>query len=130
MKEGGANWPRVFDIFQTRRKENADCIADMAHENYIEMRDRVAHEDFVEFKRIAHILGQKFPGRFRSRYEWVSFSNIPYAEARRRGELNDKIISILMREGKKGGEVNMERAKQLMDKYYPLKKLVSQRSKY
>lgn len=38
IDEHGYDWKTVFDKYQTDRKKNVDSIADMAYENYIEMR--------------------------------------------------------------------------------------------
>ena len=43
-----------------------------------------------------HTLEQKFPDRYISRYEMVSFTTIPYAEAYRLGAQNDKILNALI----------------------------------
>src|SRR6202050_4263382 len=40
----GADWERVFREFELARKVNADAIADLAVENFVEMRDRVADQ--------------------------------------------------------------------------------------
>ena len=38
---------------------------------------------------------KEFPGRYVSRYELVSFTRTPYAEALRRGVINDEILMAL-----------------------------------
>jgi kynurenine 3-monooxygenase len=63
----------------------------MALENYTEMRDHVADPKFVFQKNVEHMLERTHPV-YKSRYEMVSFSRIPYAEAYRRGELNKEIL--------------------------------------
>ena len=40
------NWEKVYESYQSLRKENADAICQMALENYIEMRDKVADKVF------------------------------------------------------------------------------------
>lgn len=75
----------VFEAFFNSRKANADAIADMALENFIEMRDRTASRVFRARKRIENALHRWFPRGFMPLYNMVSFTNIPYAEARRRG---------------------------------------------
>jgi kynurenine 3-monooxygenase len=68
-----------------RRKPNAEAIADMALDNFVEMRDRVGSPWFRLAKRAEHGLERLDPQRFMSLYELVSFTTVPYAEARRRG---------------------------------------------
>jgi len=52
LKEHGVgNWSAIFDSYQNLRVSNANAIADMAQENYIEMRDRVADANFIFRKK-------------------------------------------------------------------------------
>jgi len=120
LDEMGNNWTEVFEKFQSIRKPNTDAIADMALENFIEMRDRVADPEFLFNKKVQHLLGNEFPGRFNSRYELVSFSNLPYQEALRLGKIGDMITSELTKDS--GGDINkidLKKAKELIDKFLP-----------
>lgn len=83
--------------FQEKRKPNADAIADLALRNFIEMRDLVADERFLERKKIEAELHRRFPEKWIPLYSMVTFSNIPYAEALRIGQLQDKIMENVMR---------------------------------
>ena len=71
----------VFKEFFAERKENTDAIADMAVENFIEMRDKVANPRFLLEKAVEKILQKEFPHHYVSRYSLVSFSNVPYKVA-------------------------------------------------
>ena len=65
----------------------------MALENYTEMRDTVLDASFVRRKTIAMDLERRFPYRFIPRYSMVMFHpEIPYAEAQRRGQLQEEIL--------------------------------------
>ena len=70
--------------YADRRKPNADAIADLALANFVEMRDRVGSPVFRLGKRVEHAIERWAPARFESLYELVSFTTVPYAEARRR----------------------------------------------
>jgi len=48
------------------------------------MRDKVASPVFRLGKRVEHAVERWAPERFESLYELVSFTTVPYAEARRR----------------------------------------------
>ncbi len=76
--------PRVLEAFEQQRKPNADAIADMALENFIEMRDKVKGRWFRWKKHAEHALHALLPGWYLPLYTMVSFSTIPYAQARRR----------------------------------------------
>jgi kynurenine 3-monooxygenase len=84
LTECGGAWPEALERYAERRKPNADAIADLALTNFVEMRDRVASPVFRATKHVEHALERLFPGRYVSLYELVSFSTVPYAEARTR----------------------------------------------
>jgi kynurenine 3-monooxygenase len=82
----------VFADFQRRRKPNADAIAAMALENYVEMRDSVADAHFLLMRALERTLAARHPGRFVPRYWMVTFSRLPYATAFARGEIQAGIL--------------------------------------
>ena len=82
----------AFAEFQRRRKPNADAIAAMALENYVEMRDSVADARFLLMRALERTLAARHPGRFVPRYWMVTFSRIPYALAFARGEIQAGIL--------------------------------------
>lgn len=71
--------------YATQRRPQARAIAEMALENYVEMRDHVADDDFRLRKALEQKLALAHPGHFVSRYELVSFSRYDYALAQARG---------------------------------------------
>jgi kynurenine 3-monooxygenase len=91
----GANWKPVFTEFETVRKINTDAIADMAVDNFVEMRDRVADPRFLFRKKVELALEARFPGIFVPKYSMVTFHRIPYAVALERGTKQDRILSEL-----------------------------------
>jgi len=91
----GADWPRVFSEFEKERKINTDAIADMAIENFVEMRDRVADAKFLFRKKVELALEAKYPNFFVPKYAMVTFHRIPYSLALRRGAIQDRILAEL-----------------------------------
>src|SRR5581483_8894834 len=91
----GADWERVFHEFEAARKENTDAIADMAVDNFVEMRDRVADPRFLLRKKVELALESKYPGVFVPKYAMVTFHRTPYATALRRGQLQDRMLAEL-----------------------------------
>jgi kynurenine 3-monooxygenase len=86
-------WEPLFADFAHVRRPNAAAIAEMALENYTEMRDTVLDAGFVRRKAIAMELERRFPDRFIPRYSMVMFHpEIPYAEAQRRGTVQAQIL--------------------------------------
>jgi kynurenine 3-monooxygenase len=91
-----ADWPACFAEFERVRRPNTTAIAQMALENYVEMRDAVLDARFVRRKAIAMGLERRFPDRFIPRYSMVMFHpEIPYAEALRRGRLQAQLLEEL-----------------------------------
>ncbi len=88
----GTNWEKVFDEFCTARKPNTDAIAEMAEENFYEMRDAVADPIFQRKRELETKLEQTFPDYF-SKYSMVTFrEDMPYSEAKEKGNAQDKFL--------------------------------------
>lgn len=86
----------ALDRYQHLRKPNADAIADMALDNFIEMRDKVGRPTFLHKKRVEQLLHKEFPDRCQPQYNLVSFSTTPYAEAQSRGAALDAICEAVV----------------------------------
>lgn len=92
------DWAHAFERFELLRRANTEAIAQMALENYTEMRDSVRDAGFVRRKAIAMALERRFPDRFIPRYSMVMFHpEIPYAEALRRGAIQARLLEELDR---------------------------------
>ena len=90
------DWGRVFARVDRVRKPNADAIAEMALENYTEMRDSVRDPRFVLQKELSLQLEQRFPEQFIPRYSMVMFHHeIPYVLALERGRIQQEILDEL-----------------------------------
>ncbi|MEV0285834.1 MULTISPECIES: NAD(P)/FAD-dependent oxidoreductase [unclassified Kribbella] len=94
LGDTGGSWARALPLFEARRRENTEAIADMALANFVEMRDKVASPVFRLTKRIEHALERAFPGRYVSRYELVSFSTTPYAEVQQRVRRQHQVLGV------------------------------------
>ncbi|MEU5880765.1 NAD(P)/FAD-dependent oxidoreductase [Spirillospora sp. NPDC047279] len=79
LDETGGDWARTLSLYQERRKANTDAIAEMALDNFVEMRDRVGSPVYRFTHAVQHALERRSAGRYVSRYELVSFSTMPYA---------------------------------------------------
>jgi kynurenine 3-monooxygenase len=86
------NRERAFDEYFVRRKENADALANLAIGNFIEMRDKTASRAFRAKKKLDHLLEALLPGIYLPLYTMVTFTRIPYAEAARRAQRQDRIV--------------------------------------
>jgi len=112
----------VFEQFSRDRGPNAAAIAQMALENYTEMRDTVLDPRFVRQKELALELERLFPRRFIPRYAMVMFHpEIPYAEALKRGAIQSQILETLDPERGDSGKVDLTAAERLIrDRLPPL----------
>jgi kynurenine 3-monooxygenase len=111
LEESGEDWAPALGRFFERRKPDADAIADMAIENYTEMRASVVDPRFLLRKELAFELERRQPDRFVPRYSMVMFrDDIGYAQARARGQVQLKIMEAAM-EGKMGlDEIDLDAA--------------------
>jgi kynurenine 3-monooxygenase len=90
------SWERVFAEFGALRKPNTDAIAAMALDNYLEMRERVAHPKFRLQQALSLELERRFPRRFIPRYSMVMFHHeIPYQTALQRGTVQAELLAEL-----------------------------------
>jgi len=107
------SWERVFAEFGALRKPNTDAIAAMALDNYLEMRDRVAHPKFQLQQALSLELERRFPQRFIPRYSMVMFHHeIPYRTALQRGTVQAELLDELTRGAVLSlADIDFERAK-------------------
>lgn len=92
IEKHATNWETVFTEYGNLRKENTDAIAEMAEENFYEMRDAVANPIFQRKRELETKLEQTFPDYF-SKYSMVTFrEDLPYSVAKRKGNAQDKLL--------------------------------------
>ena len=82
----------AFAAYEVERKPDADAIAAMALDNYVEMRAGVVDPDYVAQRTLALELEQRHPTRLSPRYNMVMFSTMPYAEAQARAQRQAELI--------------------------------------
>jgi kynurenine 3-monooxygenase len=93
LEQNDGNWETVFKVYEKTRKKDTDAIADLAIDNFFEMRDHVANPIFQEKRKLEMDLEQHFPDEYSSKYSLVTFNeNIGYNEAMTRGRAQDKAI--------------------------------------
>jgi kynurenine 3-monooxygenase len=115
-------WRKVFDEFEGMRKVNTDAIADLAVENFTEMRDLVAQPLFQLKKKVEHILEDHFPDRFIPKYSMVTFHRVPYSTALLRGRIQDGILHELCSTIKSPQHLDLKKAREIiLDRLTPLK---------
>ena len=94
------NWEKVFTEYEKTRKKDTDAIADLAIDNFHEMKDHVGQPIFQEKRKIEMALEKEFPESYSSKYSLVTFNEyIGYREAMLRGRAQDKAILSLLHKG-------------------------------
>lgn len=110
------NWEPIFERFTQARVGNSNAIADMAVENFIEMRDKVGDPQFLLRKGVEKVLQTKFPGRYISRYAIVTFSNLPYKLALDAGVAQESLLAELCQNINRPEDVDLDKASALIDR--------------
>ncbi len=108
------DWQQVIPQYCFLRKPSTDAIADMALENYIEMRASVKDKKFALKKELSWLLESKFPQYFIPRYSMVMFHHLPYAEAFRRGKIQQQILQQLTTDINHISSIDMKLAARLI----------------
>jgi kynurenine 3-monooxygenase len=108
IEKHGTDWEKVFDDYSEQRKINTDAIADLALENFHEMQDAVADPVFVKKRELETKLEHTFPDYF-SKYSLVTFrEDIPYSEAKKRGNAQNKLLMKICENVKDVSEINLK----------------------
>ncbi|TVZ51957.1 FAD-dependent oxidoreductase [Dokdonia sp. Hel_I_53] len=97
---GEQGWEKVFQEFEKTRKPDTDAIADLAVDNFHEMKEHTAHPMFQEKRKLETMFEKEFPETYYSKYSLVTFNeDIGYREAMLRGRAQNKAILNLLDDG-------------------------------
>jgi kynurenine 3-monooxygenase len=111
----GNNWDEILKSFQELRKPDADAIADLAVNNFIEMRERTADPKFLLQKKIEAKLHENHPDKWIPAYSQVTFSpHIRYSEALKNSQLQEEIMQEIMQLKDIDTSWNSDRVEQLI----------------
>lgn len=101
LDEGHEDWETIFKIYDKSRKKDTDAIADLAIDNFHEMKGHVNHANFREKRTLEMALEKHFPNDYSSKYSLVTFNeDVGYREAMLRGRAQDKAILNMLADGK------------------------------
>lgn len=98
IEKFAGDWSMILDQYQKSRKPNADAIANLALQNFIEMRDLVGSPEFLHKKHVEHDLVELYSDIYKSQYERVTFSNDGYLDALNWGAKNDALLEKIISE--------------------------------
>lgn len=108
------DWSAALAAYGEVRKKDGDAIADMALENFVEMRDHVGDPAFLMRKGVDHRLEQAWPDEYRTRYSMVVYSSIPYHHVQSAGRIQSEILDRLCRGIGSPDDIDMDLAHQLV----------------
>jgi len=93
------DWNKTIDEFEKLRKPDTDAVAQLALDNFIEMRDLVADEEFLLRKKIEAKLNQLYPDKWIPLYSMVTFrEDIRYSDAYSTGQKQKRIMDEVMKD--------------------------------
>jgi len=116
MDEYGDDWNTIFKKFQDARVDNANAIADLAIDNFYEMRDKVDDKNFMMKRKLEMKLEQQYP-EYYSKYSLVTFKpDLGYNDAMVQGRNQDKILLDICDEVKDVSEIDLNSVFQKLQK--------------
>lgn len=92
IEESSLDLKEAIREFSRTRKVNSDAIADLALDNFDEMRSKVADPRFILLKKLDAFIMDKFPNKYRTRYTLVMYSFNPYSVCQRIGEIQNEFL--------------------------------------
>lgn len=92
-KHGTNDMQRVLEAYSGSRKPNADAIADLSLDNYVDMASRSAKPGLVMLRKLGVLMNTAFPKSWLPLYTMVSFTNIPYHEAVLRAKKQERLLT-------------------------------------
>jgi kynurenine 3-monooxygenase len=116
MQQHGEDLTQAFSEYTRLRKPADDAIADMALENFVEMRDRVDDPKFVFRKAVEQILEREMPSLYRSRYSMVMYSHIPFHHCQQAGIIQQNILSELCHELDSPASLDLNHARTVIER--------------
>ena len=97
IEKHAENWEAILAEYQMLRKPDGDAIADLALNNFVEMRDKVADPKFLLQKKIEATFSAKYPTKWLPAYAQVTFSpQIRYSDALKNGRRQELIMQQVM----------------------------------
>ena len=113
----GEDWDTIFKAYEKRRKPDTDAIADLAVDNFHEMKEHTASDLFQQKRRLEMAFEEFLPTQYHSKYSLVTFrEDIGYKEAKTRGRAQDKAILNLLRDDKLPKHLSLEEKLKLVNK--------------
>ena len=118
MQQHQENWSVIFKEYEKDRKPNCDAMQDLSMQNYLVMRDEVNNPEFLLINRIEKLMAVMFSERYFPLYSMVSFSNIEYQYALKKGNAQQEAIRRFIQENSIADETSNEILETLLQKNF------------
>ncbi len=82
----------AFRSYERARREHTDVLCELSKANFIELREKVRSPWFVARRRLDVALSGLWPKTWLPLYTMIAHSTIPYAHARARARLQERIV--------------------------------------
>ncbi len=109
-------WALALTEYDRSQRPSANAIADMALENFVEMRNKVGDARFLLMKKIEARIENEMSDIYRSRYGMIAYTLIPYALAREAGQIQDRLLHQLCDGVDPEKDIDMGLAKRLVER--------------
>lgn len=114
---GETDWKTIFEEYENIRKKDTDAIAELAVDNFHEMKEHTADPLFQQKRKLETAFEAQFPNEYYSKYSLVTFKDdISYLEAKKIGRAQDKTILDLFAKGKINDEMDLRTKLELVKK--------------
>lgn len=92
MRKHDGDWEKILEEYSDNRKKDTDAIADLAIDNFHEMRDKVDDKFFTKKRKLEMKLEEEYEDYF-SKYSLVTFrEDLPYHIAKEVGRFQDQLL--------------------------------------
>ena len=115
------DWGEIFRSFSRERVKDGHAIADLALHNFIEMRDLVADPHFQKKRELSRRINDLFPDQWTPLYMMVTFSDMPYSEAKTNGEKQDEVLEYMLNHYSYEALQSDEKLKAIVDEFLAMK---------
>ena len=120
LDDGRNDWATALASYDRIQRPNANAIAEMALENFTEMRDKVSDSQFQFRKKIEAVIEHEFPELYRSRYGMITYTLIPYEVARQAGLRQNELLARFSEGLSDPSKLDLQKVKStLLSDFYP-----------
>lgn len=89
------SWKKVFTLYQEQRKRNTDVLANLCVQRFYELKDGFRSKKFLAREAVESALSRLFPFFWKPLYTLMTHTSIPYADAYRRYQTQQRIVRLL-----------------------------------